>query len=105
MFAVDAGTPLVRLEWMRDQATQRVLVARGASKTMDSKHLQGLASDFCFIDDLLDDGKLNYEAEQYRVIGEFWESLGGKWGGRFGVKPEEYSSKVGWDAGHFEYAK
>lgn len=35
-------------------------------------------------------------------LGEQWESLGGRWGGRFGVKKEEYATKIGWDAGHFE---
>ena len=97
------GTPLVVLEWLRSIEKQKELVALKASKTMDSKHLQGLAIDVCFLDDLLDDGKLNYEVERYRAIGEFWESIGGRWGGRFGVKPEQYGSKIGWDAGHFEY--
>lgn len=40
--------------------------------------------------------------EEYRPIGEKWEAIGGRWGGRFGVKPHEYDNKVGWDAGHFE---
>jgi hypothetical protein len=40
--------------------------------------------------------------EEYRPIGEHWESMGGKWGGRFGVKKEEYNVSIGWDAGHFE---
>lgn len=37
-----------------------------------------------------------------RLIGERWESVGGRWGGRFGVKKEEHATKIGWDAGHFE---
>lgn len=99
------GTPLVVLEWLRSIERQKELIALKASKTMDSKHIQGLAVDVCFLDDLLDDGRLNYTADQYRAIGDFWEGLGGTWGGRFGVKPEQYNSKVGWDAGHFEYAE
>lgn len=40
--------------------------------------------------------------EEYRPIGEKWEAIGGRWGGRFGVKQHEYNTKIGWDAGHFE---
>lgn len=42
------------------------------------------------------------KSDEYRVLGEKWESMGGRWGGRFGVKKEEYNVKIGWDAGHFE---
>lgn len=96
-------TPIVRLEWMRTVETQKLMVARGVAKTMNSKHLDGLASDFCFISDLLDDRKLNYAPEKYRVLGEFWESLGGIWGGRFGQPKRNRDAPLGWDAGHFQY--
>lgn len=95
------GTPVIILELHRSIETQRAYVARGASKTMASKHLEGLAVDLCFLEDLKDDGKLNYEPEKYRALGEFWESLGGRWGGRFGDNPA--TTKIeGWDSGHFE---
>lgn len=97
--AVSLKTPLVRLEWMRDAITQAKLVARGASKNMNSKHLEGLASDFCFLDDLEDDGTINWKPDKYKELGEFWESLGGEWGGRYGAK----DNKLGWDSGHFCY--
>ncbi len=40
--------------------------------------------------------------EEYRKFGEFWERLGGTWGGRFGVRKEDYNKKVGWDPGYFQ---
>lgn len=100
--AITLGTPLCRLEWMRSLETQKVYVARGASKTMNSKHLEALASDFAFLEDIMDDGKINWKPDTYKVLGEFWESIGGRWGGRFGdnLKTEKIE---GWDAGHFEY--
>lgn len=99
LFAYSRGTRITILEWMRDLERQRLLVARGASKTILSKHLDGLAVDFVFLDDLLDDREINYDLEKYRPIGEFWESLGGVWGGRFG----ETATSLGWDCGHLEY--
>ena len=93
--------PVVILEMYRSIETQRAYVARGVSKTMNSKHLDGLAVDLAFIEDIEDDGKINWDAEKYRPLGEYWESLGGRWGGRFGDDPT--TNKIeGWDLGHFE---
>ena len=100
--AREARKPIVILEWLRDIATQRAYVARRASKTMKSKHLQGLAIDVAFLSDILDDGKINYHPDEYKFLGEYWESLGGRWGGRFGDDPTTETIE-GWDAGHFEY--
>ena len=100
--AASMKMPMFATEWIRDLATQRVYVARGVSKTLKSRHLEGLAIDFVFLDDIQDDGKINYDAEKYRPFGEYWESLGGRWGGRFGDNPA--TEKIeGWDLGHFEF--
>lgn len=96
------GLKLVRLEWLRSSAQQAINVAKGLSETMESDHCVGLASDFCFLGDILDDGKINWDLERYRPLGEYWESLGGRWGGRFGQKQGK-AGKLGWDCGHFEY--
>lgn len=99
---IDLGTSVFILEMYRSIETQRVYVARGVSKTLNSKHLEGLAVDLVFLKDLQDDGKINYSPEKYRPLGEFWESIGGRWGGRFGDNPA--TEKIeGWDSGHFEY--
>jgi len=99
------GTPVVVLEWYRDIERQKYLVSIGRSKTINSKHIVGLAVDLCFIDDLRDDGQMNWTADKYRHLGIYWESLDNKnrWGGSFGVtdKDKEHG-KFGWDAPHFE---
>lgn len=100
--AEELGTPIVRLEWMRDIETQKKMVSTGKSKTTNSKHLEGLASDYAFIDDIEDDGRINWHPDKYRELGEYWESLGGRWGGRFGDNPNTNVIE-GWDAMHFEY--
>ncbi len=109
VFANAIGTPIVCLEWWRTKERQAVLVARGASRTMNSAHIIGMARDYCFLADLLDDGTLNYTADQYKALGEFWEEMSDDeyeciWGGRFGDNPA--TPKIeGWDAGHFEVRK
>jgi len=99
-------TPIFILEWMRSSEQQKINVARGVSKTMKSKHLEGLAIDIVFLEDMQDDNKLNYSADKYKILGEYWESLdeNNVWGGRFGDNP--LTDKIeGWDAGHFQYGK
>lgn len=100
--ASELGTPVFILELYRSAETQKIYFTRGASKTLDSKHLDGLAVDLVFLRDVQDDGKVNYKAEKYRDLGELWESLGGRWGGRFGDDPNTPLIE-GWDSGHFEY--
>lgn len=83
----------------RDSETQKRLVAQGLSKTENSKHLDRLAVDF----NLFKDGKYITDKNEYRPLGELWEKIGGRWGGRFGLKPEEYDTTIGWDSSHFEW--
>ena len=45
-----------------------------------SLHKSKLAIDI----DLVLDGELLTDSAQYSTVGEYWESLGGAWGGRFG---------------------
>lgn len=93
--------PIIIIEFYRDLATQRAYITRGVSRTMNSKHLEGLAVDIAFLRDIQDDGRINYDAEKYRSYGVFWESIGGRWGGRFGDNPATQKIE-GWDLGHFE---
>ena len=44
-----------------------------------SAHKQRLAIDL----NLFKDGKYLDKTEDHRVLGEYWESMGGSWGGRF----------------------
>jgi len=74
---------------------QELLFYNGRSKVKSGNHNLRLAIDLIF------DGE-NKDVD-CRKAGEYWESIGGGWGGRFGVKSEEFASKIGWDPGHFEW--
>lgn len=105
-FAKSEAIPIVPLQVWRSEQEQKALVARGASKTMNSLHLQGLALDFVFLGDLQDDGIINWDKanpQYYRMIGQFWENLDPEnvWGGRWNETPE----KLGWDSGHLQYGR
>ncbi len=97
LWCLDNGHEITLGEAYRTEEQQRLYVQQGKSKTMLSKHRDRLAQDL----NLLVNGQLA-TAEQYRPLGEEWEARGGRWGGRFGVKPEEYGARIGWDANHFE---
>jgi hypothetical protein len=45
----------------------------------NSLHKRRLAVDF----NLFRDGKYLTSTEDYTILGEYWESIGGTWGGRF----------------------
>ena len=73
----------------RTTAEQRALVASGASKTMNSKHLTGKAFDF----DVVGWNRDALPRWWLDKVGEYGESLGLRWGGRFSGF---------YDGGHFE---
>ncbi|MBN1085338.1 M15 family metallopeptidase [Erwinia aphidicola] len=50
----------------------------------NSLHTQRLAVDF----NLFINGEYKTRTEDYRPLGEFWESIGGSWGGRFKSNPD-----------------
>lgn len=66
-------------ELHRTPEQQAIYVKTGRSKTMDSQHGRRLAGDLNFFKN----GKLVYDVEELRPLGEFWESLNpkNKWGG------------------------
>lgn len=76
---------------------QELLFYNKKSKVVQGKHNDRLA-----IDLIIHENEKPFTDSDYRVVGEKWESMGGRWGGRFGVKKEEYDTKIGWDANHFE---
>ena len=80
---------------------QELLRANGRSKVHVSTHNNRCAQDVI----VWVDGHPSNKGEQYREMGEHWEKLGGRWGGRFGVEPADYAVKVGWDPGHLEVDK
>lgn len=97
-----AGYQVKIQELNRTVETQKAYIAQGVSKTMDSRHLDKLAADLV----LFKDGELVTNQEVYRAFGEFWESQGGRWGGRFGLESEPkevQDAKLGWDCDHMEF--
>ena len=56
------------------------MIGKDGLKHMEgSLHYEGLAQDI----DLTKDGVYLDKTEDHRQFGEYWESLGGAWGGRF----------------------
>lgn len=62
---------------------QAALNAKKGSGIRNSLHTQRLAVDF----NLFINGTYQTDSMAYRQLGEFWESIGGSWGGRFS-KPD-----------------
>lgn len=63
---------------------QAALNAKKGSGISNSLHTQRLAVDF----NLFINGKYQDKTEAYLPLGEYWESLGGSWGGRFKSNPD-----------------
>ena len=86
-------------EVYRPKEMQEIYLKEGKTKVKHSKHQDRLAVDF----NLFINGKYTPKPEDYRPLGEYWETLGGRWGGRFGVPKKDWDKKNGWDSNHFEY--
>jgi hypothetical protein len=65
-------------EWWRTPDQARLNAARGTG-TITSLHCDRLAWDL----NLFKDGRYLTDTESHRPLGEWWESIGGSWGGRF----------------------
>lgn len=63
---------------------QAVANSRSGAGIVNSLHLIRLALDL----NLFKDGIYQADTEAYRPLGEFWESIGGSWGGRFKTRPD-----------------
>lgn len=63
---------------------QAALNAKKGSGIANSLHTSRLAVDF----NLFINGVYKTRTEDYRPLGEYWESIGGTWGGRFKTNPD-----------------
>lgn len=86
-FAYENGYELSFGEAYRTPQQARWNAERGIG-IANSLHCDRLAVDF----NLFRDGVYLTETEDHRPLGEFWESIGGAWGGRFN------------DGGHYSLA-
>ena len=95
---ITLGLSVKVVGWNRLLATQKEYVAKGVSKTLNSKHLDNCATDLYIVEN----GAPVYEAERYRTMGLYWKGMGAgaNWGGDFGATTD----KLGWDPYHFESA-
>jgi len=83
------GIPAYISSGRRTTSEQKALVAKGASKTLKSRHITGRAFDI----DILGYGRDELPQWFWDLVGQYGESLGLKWGGRF---------KGFYDGAHFE---
>lgn len=88
-FAYHSGYELTFGEAYRTPE-QAALNAKKGSGISNSLHIQRLAIDL----NLFKGGQYLPDSESHRPLGEYWESIGGSWGGRFS-KP---------DGGHYSLA-
>lgn len=89
-------------ECFRPPEMQALYFKQGKSKIKTGgNHGKCLAKDL----NLFIKGKYITDKEEYRLLGEKWESMhpSCRWGGRFGVKKADYDKKIGWDSSHFEW--
>jgi len=83
------GIKLICFTFYRSPEDQLKEYRAGRSKIKFGKHQQWLAMDFAIVDDLNQDGIINKDDirwnddDRYTLLGEYWEMLGGIWGGRW----------------------
>ena len=83
MWANDKGYRLTFGEAYRTPEQAKLNTKSGAG-IANSLHTQRLAVDF----NLFVNGEYKTKTEDYLPLGEYWESLGGSWGGRFKSRPD-----------------
>lgn len=76
-YALGLGIEFYVKEVERNPEYQEWLIQHGFSKAKNPKHPIGLAVDIAIIKN----GKFSTDIEDYRPLGEFWQSLGHVWGG------------------------
>lgn len=78
-FAFSKGYELTQGDGYRDPRVFGAIGERKGYGESRSAHKQRLAEDI----NLFKDGKYLSSTEDHLLLGEYWESLGGAWGGRF----------------------
>jgi hypothetical protein len=79
VFAYEAGYELTFGDAFRDPRVHGELGVKGGYGHKNSNHKNRLAVDL----NLFKDGVYLTATSGYEKLGEFWESIGGCWGGRF----------------------
>lgn len=79
VFAYEQGYELTFGDAFRDPRVHGPVGQKKSYSSANSLHKERLAIDF----NLFKDGRFLTQSEDHRPLGEYWESLGGSWGGRF----------------------
>lgn len=79
VFAYEQGYELTFGDAFRDPRVHGPVGQKKSYSSANSLHKERLAVDF----NLFKDGNFLTSSEDHRPLGEYWESLGGSWGGRF----------------------
>lgn len=78
-FAYENGYRLSLGDAYRDPRVHGEVGVKKSYSSANSLHKERLAIDL----NLFKDGKYLTSSEDHRPLGEYWESIGGSWGGRF----------------------
>lgn len=79
LFAYDNGYELTLGDAYRDPRVHGSVGQKKSYSSSNSLHKSRLAIDL----NLFKDGKFLSSTEDHSLLGEYWESIGGTWGGRF----------------------
>lgn len=79
VFAYEQGYELTFGDAFRDPRVHGAVGEKKSYSSANSLHKERLAIDL----NLFKDGRFLTQSEDHRPLGEYWESLGGSWGGRF----------------------
>lgn len=79
LFAYERGYELTLGDAYRDPRAFGPVGTRKYYSSANSLHKERLAIDL----NLFKDGKFLTRTEDHKELGEFWEAIGGTWGGRF----------------------
>jgi len=78
-YAYEQGYELTLGDAYRDPRVHGPVGSKESYSSSQSLHKSRLAIDF----NLFKDGEYLTSTEDHKPLGEFWESIGGTWGGRF----------------------
>ena len=96
VFAWFKGIKVVCFTLWRSPADQLAELNAGRSRTPTGKHPRWLAIDLAIVDDedadlVVDKEEIRWSSEpRYEILGVFWESIGGVWGGRWKDPKDPY---------------
>ena len=99
--ARELGIKVICFTFYRSPEDQAAEFAAGKSRTLTGFHPVWCAMDLAIIDDLdgdlvVDKSELHWDFDaRYVTLGQYWESLGGIWGGRWKDPCDPY---------HFQYS-